>query len=214
MTGPQRREQLLGVARDVFAERGYAATTMEEIAERAEVSKPVVYEHFGSKDDAFGVVVDREVVELSSRMAAAIAVDDPRAAGESAALAFLGYVEEEEAGFRVLLHDGPVGVATGSLASIMSDVAVRVEELLLRDFREGFDHRTVPMYARMLVGAVAGVGEWWLEASHLSRDEVAAHVVNLLWNGLRRIETTPTLTTVGLAAGGRGVPVAVRAPHA
>ena len=194
MTGPERREQLIGVARDVFAARGYEAATIEEIAERAHVSKPVVYEHFGGKEGIFAVIVDREVAELSARMAAAIATDEPRRAAEQAALAFLGYIEECEAGFRVLVHDGPVGMASGNLASVLSDVASQIEELLLRQFKDrGFDKRTVPMYARMLVGAVALVGEWWLEAGKPSRQIVAAHVVNLLWNGLRGLEDKPML---------------------
>ena len=72
-----------------------------------------------------------------------------------------------------------------------------VEQLLLETFKGGgFDKRTVPMYARMLVGAVALVGEWWLDAGKPSREQVAAHVVNLMWNGLRGLDAKPTLRTV------------------
>lgn len=194
MTASERREQLLGVARTVFSERGYEATTIEEIADRADVSKPVVYEHFGGKEGVYAVIVDREVTELTSRMAAALETDSPRSAAEAAASAFLGYIEDREEGFRILTHDAPVGMSSGSLASIMSDVAVRAEELLIESFNgRGFDQSTAPMYARMLVGAVALVGEWWLDAGKPSRDVVAAHVVNLLWNGLRGLEATPDL---------------------
>lgn len=197
MSGPERREQLVGVGRSVFAERGFEAATVEEIADRAGVSKPVVYEHFGGKEGLYAVVVDREVAELTGRMAEAMQSTTPREAGEQAALAFLGYIEEREDGFRILVHDAPSGMGTGSLGSVISDVATRVEQLLLATFRDrGFDKRTVPMYARMLVGAVALVGEWWLDAGKPSREQVAAHVVNLMWNGLRGLDEKPTLRTV------------------
>jgi AcrR family transcriptional regulator len=64
MTGAERREQLIGIARGLFAERGFEGTSVEEIAASASVSKPVVYEHFGGKEGLYAVVVDREVRTL------------------------------------------------------------------------------------------------------------------------------------------------------
>ena len=58
MSAAERREQLIAIARELFAERGFEGTSVEEIAARAGVSKPVVYEHFGGKDGAYAVVVD------------------------------------------------------------------------------------------------------------------------------------------------------------
>ena len=60
MTAGERRDQLVGVAKSVFAELGYDGASVEEIAAQAEVSKPVVYEHFGGKEGIYAVVVDRE----------------------------------------------------------------------------------------------------------------------------------------------------------
>ena len=64
MTGTQRRQQLIEIGRALFAERGYDATSIEEIAQRAQVSKPVVYEHSGGKEGLYAVVVDREMSML------------------------------------------------------------------------------------------------------------------------------------------------------
>jgi AcrR family transcriptional regulator len=64
MTGAERRHQLIDIARSLFAERGYEGTSIEEIAQRANVSKPVVYEHFGGKEGLYAVVVDREMSAL------------------------------------------------------------------------------------------------------------------------------------------------------
>ncbi|CAB0641083.1 hypothetical protein CIPA99_00821 [Corynebacterium diphtheriae] len=66
MSGIQRREQLIAIGREVFAERGFDGASMEEIAARAGVSKPVVYEHFGGKEGLYAVIVDREMVKLQS----------------------------------------------------------------------------------------------------------------------------------------------------
>ena len=65
MTGPERREQLITVGRKLFADKGFEATSVEEVASRANVSKPVVYEHFGGKEGLYAVVVDREIQALS-----------------------------------------------------------------------------------------------------------------------------------------------------
>jgi AcrR family transcriptional regulator len=192
MSAKERREQLVGVARSLFAERGYEATSVEEIAERAGVSKPVVYQHFGGKEGLYAVVVDREVTVLTAAITAAMDSSHPKLAAQGAADAFLRYIEEREEGFRVLLRDAPAGMGAGSFASVIADVAARAEGLLLDEFGErGFDEDAAPMYARMLVGAVALVGEWWLEVREPDREQVAAHVVNLLWNGLGRLDPQP-----------------------
>ena len=193
MSATERREQLVGVSRSVFAERGYEATTIEEIAERAGVSKPVVYQHFGGKEGLYAVVVDREVRHLTDSIAQAFASRNPQDVAEAAAEAFLAYVEESEEGFQILIRDAPIGMTGGTFASVISDVAARTEQLLVDEFaRRGFDAKTAPMYALMLVGAVALVGEWWLEHRDFPREQVAAHVVNLMWNGLRGLSPAPT----------------------
>jgi hypothetical protein len=80
-----------------------------------------------------------------------------------AADAFLSYIEDHEDGFRVLVRDAPTA-HRGSFATVIADVAARCERLLVEEFGDrGFDAKTAPMYARMLVGAVALVGEWWLD---------------------------------------------------
>ncbi len=92
MTGQERRAQLIQIGRAVFAERGYEATTVEDIADRAKVSKPVVYEHFGGKEGLYAVIVDREVQSLIGRITVALEADHPRMALEQAADAFLSYI--------------------------------------------------------------------------------------------------------------------------
>ncbi|WP_432941277.1 TetR/AcrR family transcriptional regulator [Kribbella sp. CA-253562] len=196
MTSAERREQLITIARGLFAQKGFEATSVEEIAAKAEVSKPVVYEHFGGKEGLYAVVVDREVRSLLDTVTASLTAGRAHELVEQAALALLDYIENSSDGFRILVRDSPVGSSSGSFISILSDVATRVEHILAEEFkRRGLDPKNAPMYAQMLVGMVALTGQWWLDARRPKKPDVAAHLVNLAWNGLSGLEAKPTLST-------------------
>lgn len=193
MSGQERRAQLIQVGRTVFAEKGFEAATVEEIADRAKVSKPVVYEHFGGKEGLYAVIVDREVQHLIARITTALEADHPREALEQAAEAFLSYIEDEKDGFRMLVRDAPLGTEAGSLPSVIGDIAANVQGLLAREFRKrGYDTSVAPLMARALVGMVALTGQWWLDEGKPPRRVVAAHLVNLAWNGLKDLDRKPT----------------------
>ncbi|HEX2705228.1 MAG TPA: TetR/AcrR family transcriptional regulator [Candidatus Lustribacter sp.] len=197
MTGKERREQLIEVGRHLFAEKGMEATTVEEIAAKAGVSKPVVYEHFGGKEGLYAVVVDREILALLDGITSALSSAAPaRVLLESAAMALLNYVEGSADGFRILVRDSPTGQSTGSFATLISDVATQVEHILAAEFRRRkLDPKTAPIYAQMLVGMVALTGQWWLDSRRFKKADVAAHLVNLAWNGLVGLEAKPSLRT-------------------
>ena len=78
MSAGERREQLIAVARGLFAEKGFDATSIEEVASRAKVSKPVVYEHFGGKEGLYAVIVDRELTCIYTAITGALESDAPR----------------------------------------------------------------------------------------------------------------------------------------
>jgi AcrR family transcriptional regulator len=197
MTGKERREQLLDVGRSLFAERGYDGTAVEEIAARAGVSKPIVYEHFGGKEGLYAVVVDREVQRLMDDFADALKATTPRELLEQACLVLLTYVEESGDGFRILVRESPVGTErSGGFATIMSDVASQVEYIIVREFKaRGFETKVAGLYSQALVGMVALTGQWWQDHRKPKREEVAAHLVNLAWNGLSQLEHKPRLST-------------------
>jgi AcrR family transcriptional regulator len=194
MTGTERRQQLIAVARELFAEKGFDGASVEEIAHRAHVSKPVVYEHFGGKEGLYAVVVDRETQQLLDRMVSTLHGGHPRAMLEQAANALLGYVEDSQDGFRILVRDSPVASTTGTFSTLLNDIASQVEHILGQQFgARGYDEKLAALYAQALVGMVALTGQWWLDARKPKRDEVAAHLVNLAWNGLSHLEHKPRL---------------------
>ena len=197
MTAHERREQLLVVGRSLFAERGFDGTSVEEIAARADVSKPVVYEHFGGKEGLYAVIVDREVQALLGRLTEALSRrGHPKQHVQRAALALLTYIEDSPDGFRILVRDSPVAQATGTFSSLIGDVATQVEGLLAAQFaKRGLDASVAPIYSQMLVGMVALTGQHWAEVREPSKQVVAAHLVNLAWNGLSVLERRPVLDT-------------------
>jgi len=197
LTAAARRAQLIEVARTVFARRGYEATSMEEIAERARVSKPIVYEHFGGKEGVYAVVVDREVEHIVARIVEAMSTGSPRERLERAALAFLTYVKERPDGFGVLLRDAAPSRRSGQMPALMYDLADRVGGVFAEQFRNaGYDAKAAPIYAHALVGMVAFVGQWWTESRKPPpADVVASHLAALAWMGLRHLPRRPTLLT-------------------
>lgn len=200
MSGSERREQLIQISRTLFAEKGFDGTSIEEIAATAQVSKPVVYEHFGGKEGVYAVVVDREMQKLLGMITEALAASHSLIKLERAALALLRYIEESSEGFRILVRDSHAASGTGTFASLISEIASQVEDVLADEFAaRGYDPKLAPMYAQMLVGMVALTGQWWLDVRKPGREEVAAHLVNLAWNGLTGLNPNPTITATSRA---------------
>ncbi len=190
LSAVERRNQLVQVGRAVFAEKGYEGASVEEIAERAKISKPIIYEHFGGKEGLYAVVVDREMEYVISQIADAIGAGTPRDRIEGAALAFMRYVQERPDGFAVLKRDSP---ASNGLANLLAEVAERVGDVLRSEFkRAGYDPRAAPLYAQALIGMVTFVGQWWEENPRMSPEEAASHIAALAWMGLRHLPRKPT----------------------
>lgn len=193
MSAAKRRQQLVEVGRRIFAENGYDAATVEDIAAAAGVSKPVVYEHFGGKEGLYAVVCDRELAYLGAEITDALEGEGSRRRIERAAMALLRYVEERTDGFRILVRESyPAGGS--SYSTLLNDATASVTYILEEEFvARGFDPVTTSVYAQALVGMVSGTAQWWLDVRTPSKEEVAAHIVNLCFNGLSHLDPAPSL---------------------
>ena len=197
MTGQERREQLLDVGRTLFAEKGFEVVSVEEIAAKAGVSKPVVYEHFGGKEGLYAVLVDREMNDLLASMTDALTAGSARALLEQAGMALFDYIDINPDGFRILVRDSPVSQSSGSFAGLIVDVAAQVEHLLASQFAShDISTKYAAVYSQALVGMVALTGQWWLDVRKPRKEEVVSHLVNLAWNGLEGLESKPSLRKV------------------
>lgn len=204
MTRSQRRLQLIEIARASFSKRGYDGTSIEEIAAAAKVSKPVIYEHFGGKEGLYQVVVDREINALLTTLASSMPEGtSPRRALEATIVALLDYLESHPDGYRLLVHQSPAGVTSGVFSPVIGEVSEHLTVLLAKHFeRQGLDGAMAPIYGQLLSGAVAQVGLWWIteqetfvDSSTYSKQDIAAHTINMLWNGLHGLEKDPFFAT-------------------
>jgi hypothetical protein len=112
-----------------------------------------------------------------------------------AAVHLLRYIQENSDGFRILVRDSNPTSGSGTFASLISDIAGQVEYILGDVLKSrGYDPKLAPVYAQMLVGMVTSAGQWWLDARKPELEEMAAHLVNLAWNGMRELDHKPRLS--------------------
>lgn len=140
-------------------------------------------------------VVTNEYRELLARITESLSGEDTsRVLLEKAALAILTYIEDNTAGFRILVRDAPPSEPGGTYATLLSKVTEQVEQILADEFTQrGFSAEDSSIYAQMLVGMVAMTAQWWLDARVPDKRTVAAHVVNLAWYGLTGLRKAPAL---------------------
>ena len=187
---------------------------MEEIAAHAKVSKPIVYEHFGGKEGLYAVIVDREMRALTGTLTAAL--DDPtvhpRQIVERTALALLTYIEENAEGVpRYWYATRRAPDPSGSFSSLMGDIAVRVEDILSETFkRQKLSAKGVPYYAQMLVGMTVFTGQYWADRPKVSKEQLAAYIVDLAWHGLSRLDPSPSCSLRAPSAEGGRAPSQAR----
>lgn len=172
-----RREHLLTCATLLFTERGYDATSMSDVAAMALVTKPVVYDLFGSKEELFGAVMTAAHDELLSRVARAIEREqDPARLGFVATRAYFVFVRERKAAWQHLLRSGQ-GLVGEWVAMMQERHAAFLRDVVTANLEAAglaFDARRVAALAEMLVGAVVSLAGWWVNQRDVSVDEIAA----------------------------------------
>jgi AcrR family transcriptional regulator len=181
----ERRRQLIDVSRGVFAARGFEAATLEEIAEQAGISRPILYSHFGDKQGIFEAVVNDEIARVQAVVTEAIAnPGPPRDVLERGLRAFFRYVRENPDGHAVLTRDAPVHLSDSGLGVMLDGLASRVAEVIARAIRGlGLDPAPAPIYANALIGLGAHVGRWWRDHPDVSHDTVTLHTTVFVWRG-------------------------------
>jgi AcrR family transcriptional regulator len=193
LTAEQRRQQLFSVALELFARRGYRATTMDDIAEAAGVTKPLVYQHFSSKRALYLELVDSIAQELLLAVQGAVRqADGPRQQVELGFAAYFRLVISREAEFRLLYgrdhaEDEELGRA---LRTVEDAIAAAIDPLIAAGLDD--DHRRLLAYA--VVGMAEGASRRFIEQR--ARDErgaeeeaqrLAQRVADLAWAGLRSV---------------------------
>lgn len=185
MPRAERERQMLAVAEEVFAERGYAGAAMDEIAERVGVSKPMLYEYFGSKDGLFGACVSRVRAELLD--ATRRAVEGAPSAEEAMRRghrAFFTFVDDHAAAWSVLLNESRVtrGPAASAIDTIRDQQTGFIVELLA-GYGPDVPRAELEAYAQLLVGAAERLAVWRTDHP-VSAERATEYLMNVMWTGL------------------------------
>jgi AcrR family transcriptional regulator len=179
-----RERQLVELAEGLFTERGYAGASMEELARRAGVTKPVVYELFGSKDGVFRACVDRAVRQLARSVADAVrAESEPKARLRAGGLVFLRFAAENRVAFDLMAMGGSFA---RQAAEVRRSQAQLIHQLMLELAPADVDARELEASAWAVNAAYEGVAQWMWEHPEVSVEKLADWLVELLMPGLRR----------------------------
>ena len=184
----ERRTQLLQVALEQFAAHGYHLTSMNQVAEAAGVTKPVLYQHFRSKKALYRELLEEVSTRLTEAIAdATVAAEGPRQQVEAGLRSYFTYVTEHRAAATILFGGGDR--RDGEFA----DAIRRVEEAIVESITplirvEGLDDDGRRLLAHGIVGLTEGTSRHWVaEGYDPGPDELAARVAELAWAGLRGV---------------------------
>ena len=183
-----RRKQLLAAAQEVFVANGYHAAAMDDIAERAGVSKPVLYQHFPGKLELYLALLDTQVEMLSRAVHEALAAtEDNRLRVHGVLSAYFGFVDREgnDGAFRLIfetdlfnepaVRDRVDAVAQKTMQAVADTVAGDT----------GLDRARAELLSTALTGAAQVAARWWLaEDRPMSQDEAVHLLESLLWRGI------------------------------
>ena len=187
---PIREQQILDAAVACFARNGYHAAAMDEIAERAGITKPLIYSYFGSKEGLYLATVERSGGELLQRILIAAGAPDPETQLERGALAFFEFVRERSEGWQVLYREGVTGAPeTGeALAQLRNRIATLIAQQITHADSSINDRvRADPdASAHMIVGAAEALANWSTAHPDTTAEQLTAHLLALVWPGLSR----------------------------
>jgi AcrR family transcriptional regulator len=181
-----RRLQLLQAAQEVFVAQGFHAAAMDDIADRAGVSKPVLYQHFPGKRELYLALLDLQVTELTDRVRQAMSgTADNRERVDGAVGAYFDFIDAEGEAFRLVFEsdlrndeDVRTLVDRGTRACVEAIAEVIGAET-------GADHERALLLASGLTGLAETSARWWLASKgSVSRDEAVTFMAALAWRGM------------------------------
>ncbi len=193
LTAKARREVIERAATELFAERGYAAASMVEIARRSGVSVPVLYDHFPSKLELHRCLLERHFAELREIWQRTAAEDiGPEQRLPRALDAWFGYVQTHPYAWRMLFRDSTGDPEVQAIhAEVSAQSRAALLPLLAREpgaetIAGARNPESVDMVWEILRGVLQGLAFWWYEHQHVPREQVVATAMNALWIGFER----------------------------
>ena len=193
MAASDRRLAILEAARAAFADGGFHQTSLDAVAERAGVSKALIYEHFDSKRELYLAMLEMHTEELVERVSAAVtAADQPEERMRSGLEAFFAFVEERRGAWRIMFRNpGDPDVAV-YMERLRDGVAAVVAALMSEEAEQAFPdvperERIIQMVAQQLVGAMQALADWWDLHREIPREQVIQGAMDFAWSGQERL---------------------------
>lgn len=186
MSRADRERQMLDVAEEVFGDRGYQATSMDEIAERCGVSKPMLYEYFGSKDGLLLACMGRSKAELFDVTQKAMAgASTPREILWHGMRAYFGFVDSHSKSFAMLLRE-PLS-APPSTAEAIEATREQQSTLIagvLTTFAPSAPAAVIDAFTQIIMGGCERLAQWKTRRPEVSAEDAARHMTDFCWSGL------------------------------
>jgi AcrR family transcriptional regulator len=190
MRAPERRAQLLDVARRVFGTSGFHAVSMEAVAKEAGVTKPILYDHFPSKKELYLALLDADLAVLHDEVNKAL--NSPIGNRERIRASFQAYfdfVDEHAEGFRLLMQEtvGNEADFRARVAQVRDQILKEVADLIVRESRGSLDRDHAEIVAVALIGMVETVAQRDPGGPPKRRQEAIDVLVRLAWRGVTQL---------------------------
>ncbi len=191
MRGPERRAQLLEVARRVFGTSGFHSVSMEDVAKEAGITKPILYDHFSSKKDLYLALLDADLADLREKVTEALS--SPAGNRERIRRSFQAYfdfVDDQADGFRLLMQEtvGAEKYFRERVGSVREEILSDVADLIERESGRTLDRDHAEIVALGLIGMVENVSQHHPGASPEKRQVAVDTLVALAWRGITELK--------------------------
>lgn len=187
MRAPERRAQLLEVARKVFGRHGYHSVTMDDVAGEAGVTKPILYDHFPSKRDLYLALLEADLAALKERVHTALEKSRGNRERIRASIqAYFDFVDDHAEGFRLLMSEavGAEGDFRGMVERFRDDVLAEVTEVIVRESRGRVERTEAEDVAIALIGMAETAAQREPGTSKERRRRTVDTLVRLAWRGI------------------------------
>jgi AcrR family transcriptional regulator len=193
LSAEERRESILDAANHVFGEHGFENVRIDDVAAAAGISKALIYEHFESKQELYGELMNRAAIDLLGvlvQAASAPGMEGPLRM-ENAAAAGFQWVQEHPHAFHMFIRDvtdPEISEAQEALRRASVTAMADVMEMEPPETRTGMARRQTEQIAEMIVGGWYALAEWWLRHQDVPREELMTSMLGFMWLGLGRMQ--------------------------
>ena len=187
MRAPERRRQLLTVARKVFGRRGYHTVTMDTVAKEAGVTKPILYDHFPSKRELYLALLEADLANLRQRVGEALeSSPGNRERIRASFQAYFDFVDDHAEGFRLLMQEavGAEQQFREMVSRFREDILAEVANVMVRESQGRLDRREAEDVALGLIGMAEMVAQNHPGRSKRERRKTVDTLVRLAWRGI------------------------------